>query len=115
VELLVESTDVTVAIPKFERDRPKPPVILGNGSTACPRHPETQATFRCTFCKETMCNACVHIMRLQGGQPLYLCRLCSHKCERIVTETPQKKKKGFVGFLDTVKLKFGYLREKPRK
>ena len=107
VELLVESTGVTIAIPKIEHKPPKAPVILENGVAACSRHPETPATFACTFCKETMCNACVRVMRRHGGQPLYLCRLCSHKCERIGTVEP-KKKKSFFGMLqDTVRLKFG--------
>jgi hypothetical protein len=45
-------------------------------------------------------------MKRQGGQPLYLCRVCSHKCERIEVLQEQKKK-GFFGRLaDTVKLKF---------
>jgi len=107
VELLVESIAVTIAIPKIEHEPPKAPVILENGANACSRHPEIQATFACTFCTETMCNACVRVMRRRGGQPLYLCRLCSHKCERIGSVEP-KKKKSFFGMLqDTVRLKFG--------
>jgi hypothetical protein len=46
-------------------------------------------------------------MRIKGGQPLFLCTICSHKCEPIKVVEPKKKKKGFLGFLaDTVKLKF---------
>jgi hypothetical protein len=46
-------------------------------------------------------------MKRQGGAPLFLCNLCSHKCERITTAKPVKKR-GFLGFLqETVKLKFG--------
>lgn len=106
VELLVETTTVTIAIPTIEHEAPQAPVILENGANACSRHPEIQATFACTFCKETMCNACVKVMRRQGGQPLYLCRLCSHKCERIAANET-KKKKGFFGLLqDTVRLHF---------
>jgi hypothetical protein len=114
VELLVESTGTTIAIPKIEREQPRAPAILPTGVNACSTHPETPATFRCTNCKETMCNACVHVMRRKGGQPLFLCRLCSNKCERIHVAQP-KKKKGFAAFLDTVKLKFGYSREKMGK
>src|SRR5580693_9195793 len=46
VELLVESTDVNVAIPQFERPRQTapPPVILPDGVLSCPRHAETAAT-----------------------------------------------------------------------
>jgi hypothetical protein len=45
-------------------------------------------------------------MRIKGGQPLFLCTLCSHKCEPIQVAAP--KKKGLLGLFDTVKLKFGY-------
>jgi FHA domain len=107
VELFVETTDANVAIPKFERPRPKPPVVLPGGAMICPRHPQEQATYRCTYCREVMCGHCIHIMRIKGGQPLFLCTLCSHKCEPIAVAAPPKKKKGFFGILaDTVKLKF---------
>ena len=115
VELLVESTDVTVAIPKFERDRPKPPVVLTTGMVACSRHSQSQATFKCTHCMDVMCDSCVRVMKIQGGQPVFLCPLCSHKCERIEIAAPQKRKKKFAGILDSVKLKFGHSREKSGK
>ena len=106
VELFVESVDVQIVIPEYERERPKPPVVLPDGAMVCPRHMEATATFKCTHCQEIMCNACVHILRRQGGKALFLCPICSQKCERIgVTET--KKKKGFLDMLqETVKLKF---------
>jgi hypothetical protein len=108
VELLVESTGANMAIPQFERpsQTPPPPVVLPDGALSCPRHTQTHATYKCTHCNEVMCNACVRIMRRKGGQPLFLCVLCSHKCEPIAVAQP-KKKKGFLGFLqDTVKLRF---------
>lgn len=107
VELFVENTEVSVAIPRFERDRPRPPVVLPDGIILCPRHSRAQATYRCTHCHEVMCNDCVHALRLRGSDPVYLCPLCSHKCEPIPTVLP-KKKKTFLGVLqDTVKLTFG--------
>jgi hypothetical protein len=115
VELLVESTTVNIAIPQFERPRPKPPVVLADGAMLCPRHPQAPATYKCTHCNEIMCNACVHIMRRKGGPPLFLCTLCSHKCEPIQIAQP-KKKKGFLGFLqDTVKLKFRHSGDREKK
>lgn len=112
VELMVESVDAVVAIPQFDRTEPAPaaPVILEDGRTACPRHNEIPATFRCTYCKEMMCNGCVKVMRLKGRAPHYLCRLCSHPAERVEVAAP-KKKKGFFAMLETVKLKFTH----PRK
>jgi hypothetical protein len=108
VELFVENTEVHVAIPDFERPRQValPPVVLPDGALACPRHAEAHSTYKCTHCHEVMCNACVRVMRRKGGQPLFLCVLCSHKCEPIET-VKEKKKRGFIGFLqDTVRLKF---------
>ena len=107
VELFIESTDANIAIPRFERNRPKPPPMLPDGAVACSRHPAEHATYRCTHCSEVMCNHCIHIMRIKGGQALFLCTLCSHKCEPLFV-APVKKKKGIRGLLDTVKLKFGY-------
>jgi hypothetical protein len=114
VELSVESTGVSVAIPKFDSERPKPPVVLPDGAMLCPRHPQAQAAYKCTHCGEIMCNGCVHVMRVRGGQPLFLCPLCSRKCEPVHSAPPEKKK-GILGFLDTVKLKFGYSRAKAKK
>jgi hypothetical protein len=116
VELFVENTDISVAIPKFERDRPKPPVMLEGGAMICPRHSQSEATYKCTHCHEVMCTTCVRSMRIKGGQPIFLCPLCSRKCEPIRVEQP-KKKKGIFGLLDTVKLKFNHAlgREQLRK
>jgi len=114
VELLVESTGASVVIPKFERERPKPPVFLPDGMVACSRHAQAQATYKCTSCSDVMCDGCVRVMRVRGGLPLFLCPLCSHKAERIQAAQP-KKKKTFAGFLDTVKLKFTHPRGKTGK
>jgi pSer/pThr/pTyr-binding forkhead associated (FHA) protein len=106
VEIFVESTEANVAIPQYERPRPKPPVVLNDGGMICPRHRRTTATYKCTHCSEIMCSECVHVLRRKGGNPLFLCPLCSHKCEPIESDTP-KKKRSFVEFLqDTVKLRF---------
>ena len=118
VALSVENTEINVAIPQFERESQTPlqPVVLPDGALSCPRHTETHAIYKCTHCTELMCNACVRIMRRQGGAPLFLCTLCHHKCEPILAVQP-KKKKGFLGFLqDTVKLKFKHsAREEKQK
>ena len=111
VELIVESTEVAMAIPKFEVPRPTPPVALADGSLLCPRHKDTPATYQCTHCLEVMCDDCVHRLRRQGGKVLKLCPLCSHPCERIGA-VKKKKKKSFLGFLtQTVKLPFLSKRE----
>ncbi|MGD0351575.1 MAG: FHA domain-containing protein [Verrucomicrobiota bacterium] len=92
VILFVENTDIVIAIPQYEHERPKPPVLLPDGAMLCPRHPETQAIYKCTHCGEVMCRSCVHMVRRRGGQPLFLCLFCSHPCESISSgEKPQKK------------------------
>jgi pSer/pThr/pTyr-binding forkhead associated (FHA) protein len=106
VELFVESTEANVVIPEYERPRPKPPVVLPDGAMLCPKHHHSPAKYKCTHCSEIMCGECVHVLRRKGGNPLFLCPLCSHKCELIQIEVV-KKKRSFVDFLqDTVKLRF---------
>ena len=118
VELYVESTDVTIAIPEYDRSQPQVaprPRVLPDGTLCCPRHSEIPAIFRCTHCGEVMCQNCIHVMKRQGGAPLFLCTICSHKCERI-TVAQVAKKKGFMGFLqETVRLKFGHNRDTTKK
>ena len=91
VEILVESTDVTVAIPDFEVPRPAPPVVLADGSLICPRHPQARATHQCTHCHEVLCNACVHRLRRHHGKLIKLCPLCSHLCVPLGAEKPRKQ------------------------
>ena len=105
VELFVETTDVTIAIPKIEFIPPAPPVVLNDGSLICPRHLQARVTHRCTHCKEILCADCVHRLRRRGGKLLELCPLCSHKCEPIGGE--KKKRNRLLGFLQkTVKMPF---------
>jgi len=107
VELLVESTDVIIAIPKFDAvgDRPVPPAVLPDGSLMCPRHGNAHATYQCTHCHEVLCEICVHHVGRRGGKVLNLCPLCSHQCEPLGPAKP--KKKSFMRFLrTTVKIPF---------
>jgi len=107
VELFIENVEVNVAIPQFDRAQPKiEPIMLEDGTVLCLNHPQSPVTYKCTNCNAVMCSACVHVLKRQGGQPLFLCPTCSHKCERIQAATA-KKKKSFLGYLqDTVKLQF---------
>jgi hypothetical protein len=105
VDFLVESTDVTIAIPKFDVPRPAPPVVLTDGSLMCPRHKDARATFQCTECREVLCDQCVHRLRRRGGKILNLCPLCSHECTPL--GGARRRRKSFLGFLHrTVKLPF---------
>ncbi len=105
IEMLVESTEVVVAIPKFDVPRPAPPVVLTDGSLICPRHARARATHQCAKCLEILCDACVHRLRRRGGKVLKLCPICGGRCELIGGEKP--KKKTFLDMLNrTVKLPF---------
>ena len=118
VEMFVESTEVNIAIPEYERPShlPPPPTVMSDGTLCCPRHAGIAAVFRCTHCGEVMCNSCIHIMKRQGGAPLFLCTICSHKCERITTAAKETKKRGLLSLIqDTVKLKFGHSRDTTKK
>jgi pSer/pThr/pTyr-binding forkhead associated (FHA) protein len=108
VELFVETTDVTVAIPIFSNTEiPVPPVVTTEGAMICPRHPGEHVTHRCTHCKEVMCEACVHkLWRKGSSKVLLLCPICSSPIE-LIGAPPQKKKKSLLGRLgETVKMKF---------
>jgi len=108
VELLMETTDAKVAIPKFANaELPAPPVVAKDGSMLCPRHPHLQSTFQCTVCKEVMCDGCVHRLRRRGGKnTLLLCPICSNAVEPVGGPKTKKKKSLLTRLGETVKLKF---------
>jgi len=109
VELLVETTEVVIAIPKIEREIPAPPVVLSDGGLLCPRHPEARITHCCTFCHSVLCDDCVTRLKRRGGKVLKLCALCSHAVEPIGGE--KAKKKSLLAKLSaTVKLPFTHRR-----
>jgi pSer/pThr/pTyr-binding forkhead associated (FHA) protein len=110
VELLMESTEVRVAIPKFvDTGLPAPPVVLTDGSMLCPRHPQAHVTHRCTHCREVMCESCVHCLQRKGSRTiLFLCPICSHTVEPVepMRGVPKPKKKSLlVRVGETVKMK----------
>jgi hypothetical protein len=105
VELLVESTDVSISIPQFDMPRPAPPVVLDDGSLICPRHDGVRATHQCTHCREILCDTCVHLLRRRGGKLMKFCPLCSHEAVPLGAE--RRKKRRFFGLWQkTVKLPF---------
>ncbi|HLP77545.1 MAG TPA: FHA domain-containing protein [Candidatus Paceibacterota bacterium] len=107
VELLVETTDANVFIPKFANtDLPAPPTISKDGAMICPRHPHAPVAYQCTACKEVMCNTCVHRLRRKGSKNvLLLCPVCSHAV-KLIGEAERPKKRSFFSRVgETVKLK----------
>lgn len=112
VELLVETIDCTIAIPKFSNpELPAPPVVRKDGAMMCERHSHAPVTHRCTVCQETMCEACVHRLRRKGSKKvLWLCPICSGLVEPIGGPVKPKKKsllERIVG--ETVKMKLSGL------
>jgi hypothetical protein len=108
VELLVETTDAIIEIPKFSNaDLPAPPVVRTDGALACSRHSHRAVTHQCTACKEMMCDACVHRLRRKGGKKiLSLCPICSGTVELIGGPGKAKKKSLFERIVgETVKMK----------
>jgi len=108
VELTVESTDIPISVPKIEPEKPAVNLSNSSGSPLCNRHPQAQASYRCTHCHEPFCTTCVHVLRLQGGQPFHLCPLCGHKCEVIGSTNPPKPKSYSGNPLNTVRMKVGF-------
>ena len=96
VEMALEEAQVSIAIPKINQIQAPRPVILADGSSSCPNHLEYRATFRCTACKQLMCDECIHRIRRTGGKVLFLCPVCSSHCEPIAAP---KRKRSIMGFL----------------
>jgi pSer/pThr/pTyr-binding forkhead associated (FHA) protein len=108
VELLVETIEAKVTIPKFiNTELPAPPVILSDGSLVCPRHPQARATHRCTGCFEVMCEPCIHRLRRKTSKTvLLLCPLCSQAVQPIGGAPKPKQKSLLARVGETVKMKF---------
>jgi hypothetical protein len=70
VELFVESTEVNIAIPQFERpSRPPPPVVLPDGAILPARAmPQSARDFKCTHCNEIMCRSCTEFARTPAAR-----------------------------------------------
>ena len=107
VELFVETTDVTIAIPKFNNtELPAPPMVTKSGAMVCPRHAHRHVAYKCTKCLEVMCEACVHRLRRKGSKKLLsLCPICSGNVEPLGGVVAPKKKSLLERVGETVKLK----------
>jgi hypothetical protein len=107
VELLVESIDVKVVIPRFiNTELPAPPIVLADGSMVCPRHSHARVTHRCMHCLEVMCEACVHRLQRKGSRTvLLLCPICSHAVEPIGDVQKVRRKSLLARVGETVRMK----------
>lgn len=98
VEMELEPVKANIAIPTLEQPEAAPrPQILPDGALSCPNHLDLHATFRCTHCKQLMCDDCVRRLKRVGGAVLMLCPVCSNPCEPIAIP---KRKRSFMGFLE---------------
>jgi len=96
VEMALESAQINIAIPQFDLPQEPRAVILPDGSSSCANHNDIRANFRCTHCKQLMCDDCVHKLKRAGGKLLLLCPICSNYCEPI---SAPKRKRSLMGFL----------------
>lgn len=106
VEFLVEDTEVTVDIPKFDHPTPAPPLVKVDGSVMCRRHEHRLAEYQCKHCHELLCRECVHLLRRRRGKVLLLCPLCSHPCEPLNAGSKKAKRPLLKFLLNTVRLPF---------
>lgn len=84
VEILVETTEVNIAIPQFiPTTAEPPPTVLMDASIMCVRHPQSRVTYRCTHCQVAMCDQCVRHFRRRNGEPVKRCPRCGNECEPI--------------------------------
>jgi hypothetical protein len=111
VEIFVESTDITIAIPHFEQkpDITPPPIVLEDGGLLCPSHPKKVVTHQCLKCRQVMCSDCVRRVRRRGGKILLLCPICGDKVA-VLGEEPKERESLLHRLAKTIKLPF--LREK---
>jgi pSer/pThr/pTyr-binding forkhead associated (FHA) protein len=106
VELLVETTKIKVAIPKFANvELPAPPVVK-DGAMICSRHHHAPVSYQCTVCQDIMCGACVHQLRRKGSRNLLLlCPICSGAVKLIGEPEKPKKRSIFARVGETVRMK----------
>ena len=83
VELLLESAQVTVAIPRFHTPRQSTLEVASNQALMCARHPGTPATHRCTGCGQALCASCREQKRERGGRAGMRCAHCGKMAEAV--------------------------------
>ena len=97
VEIEIEPIKGNIAIPQMEQPRQPRPQVLADGTVSCVNHMDLRAAFRCTHCKQLLCDECIHRLKRVGGKLLLLCPACSHECEPVAAP---KRKRSFFGFLE---------------
>jgi pSer/pThr/pTyr-binding forkhead associated (FHA) protein len=100
-----EATGVNV--PELPTSQPPLSGLLPDGTLACANHPEVQGHYRCTVCQQTLCEACVRIIRRVSGGTMVFCSLCAGACESLLPTPPPAERKTFFGRLtQTLRLPF---------
>ena len=88
VELLVESTEVKVAIPQYDRPSPAQPKARPASPEHCEEHPDALVTHQCTHCHRFMCGECVTRLRLVGKKERMFCPKCTHPVRFLAEPAP---------------------------
>jgi hypothetical protein len=104
VEFDVDVPTVNIAIP----ERPKQQEVFANflpdGTQACQKHADVQATYHCMKCEKAWCIECVRRTGIVGSTNATIsCIECGGRCERIVIAAP-KKKSFFDAIGDTIRM-----------
>jgi hypothetical protein len=106
VEILIETTEVNIAIPQFipTSTAEQAPTVLLDASSMCVRHPQNPVKYRCSHCQISMCGECVRHFRRKNGEQVKRCSRCGEECEAL---DGSSRKQGFLEKLArTVKMSF---------
>jgi hypothetical protein len=104
VEMSLETNPIAITIPDVNFAEKTGSAVLTDGSIACLNHATVRAAFRCVKCERCFCPACVHKLRLSGGNLNITCPTCSNACELLPGARPKKKKSFFTRLRETLKL-----------
>jgi hypothetical protein len=86
VELRVEQTGVSIAIPKAALQRRAESAASLPDSLFCWRHRATCATHRCSRCDKPLCTACTRRTRRREGLFVTTCSHCKRPCELVCSQ-----------------------------
>ena len=99
VELVVEFSEVRVALPAAFLEPVAPPQLATeSGKAVCLHHDDREGMWKCTRCNHLYCTPCIHLIKRRGGKMLYLCPDCSGVCE-LLPEYVKQPKRNWLGFI----------------
>ena len=106
VEFEVEIPMANISVPQLPKEDEVFANFLPDGSQACQKHSDVQATFHCNKCEKVWCDECIRRTGMVGSaNQVVSCLECGGKCDKIIVTTVQKKKGFFEAIADTIRLK----------